>query len=91
MKALRKLGAAVVLTSILGLPALAGEVLTPPCAPPVPGEVLTPPCTAAPGDPNTSEATSTTPGDTGTAALANNDTSLGDIATGALLNFLSLY
>src|SRR6266403_1315945 len=44
MKNLRRLGAAVVLTFVLGLSAFAGEVETPPCASPVPGEVETPPC-----------------------------------------------
>ena len=44
MKNMRRLGAAVVLTFVLGLSVLAGEVERPPCAPPVPGEVETPPC-----------------------------------------------
>ncbi len=44
MKNLRRFSAAVVLTFVLGLSVLAGEVETPPCAPPVPGEVETPPC-----------------------------------------------
>lgn len=90
MKVLRKLGATVVLTLILGLPVVAGEILTPLCAPPEPGQTSTPPCEAAPGDMN-SEVTSTASGYIGTPTLANNDTSLGDIATDALLNFLSLY
>src|SRR5712692_12079019 len=45
MKNLKRLSAAVVLTCVLGLSAFAGEVETPPCAPPVPGELSTPPCT----------------------------------------------
>jgi hypothetical protein len=45
MKILKKLVAAVVLTCVLGLSALAGETSTPPCAPPEPGETSTPPCT----------------------------------------------
>jgi len=44
MKNLRRLGAAVVLTFVLSLSTLAGEVETPPCASPVPGEVETSPC-----------------------------------------------
>jgi hypothetical protein len=91
MRNLRKLGAAAALTFVLGLSTFAGQVDTPPCPVPEPGQVDTPPCAAAPGDMNTSEATSTAPGDMGTPTLANNDTSLGDIATAALLNFLSLY
>ena len=91
MKNLKRLSAAVVLTLLLGLSALGGEILTPPCPAPEPGEILTPPCAASLGDTNTSEVTSTAPGDMGGPTLANNDTSLGDIATAALLNFLSLY
>jgi hypothetical protein len=45
MKNLRRVGAAVVLTFVLSLSTFAGEVETPPCAPPLPGEVETPPCT----------------------------------------------
>lgn len=44
MKNLKKLGVAVVLTLMLSLSVFAGEMLTPPCAPPEPGEMLTPPC-----------------------------------------------
>jgi hypothetical protein len=91
MRNLRKLGTVVVLTFVLVMSAFAGQTSTPPCPVPEPGQVDTPPCSSAPGDMNTSEATSTAPGDTGTPTLANNDTSLGDIATAALLNFLSLY
>lgn len=44
MKNLKRLVAAVLLTCVLGLSALAGESSTPPCAPPQPGESSTPPC-----------------------------------------------
>ena len=44
MKTLKKLSAAVVLTSVLGLSAFAGDMNSPPCAPPEPGETQTPPC-----------------------------------------------
>src|SRR5713226_6444959 len=44
MKNLKRLSAAVVLTCVLGLSAFAGEVETPPCAPPAPGDISTPPC-----------------------------------------------
>lgn len=91
MRNLRKLGAALALTFVLGLSAFAGQIEAPPCPVPQPGQVDTPPCSAAPGDVNTSEVTPTAPGDLGTATPANNETSLGDIATAALLNFLSLY
>jgi hypothetical protein len=46
MRKLKRLTAAVVLMSLLGLSALAGEVETPPCAPPEPGQTSTPPCAA---------------------------------------------
>jgi hypothetical protein len=91
MKNLRKLGAAVALTIVMGLSAFAGQIDTPPCPIPEPGQIETPPCAAASGDMNTSEATSTASVYVGTSTLANNDTSLGDIATAAVLNFLSLY
>lgn len=45
MKTSRRLGAAVLLTLLLGLSTFAGDVLTPPCAP---GDVLTPPCATQP-------------------------------------------
>ncbi len=45
MKNLKRLTAAVVLTFVLGLSAFAGEIETPPCAPPAPGETSAPPCT----------------------------------------------
>jgi hypothetical protein len=58
MKTLRKLSGVLVLTLILGLPALAGELQTPPCAQPAPGELQTPPCQGAAagdtGDPSNS-------------------------------------
>ena len=89
MKSLRKLIAGVVLTLALALSAFAGETQTPPCA--APGQVDTSPCGAAPGDMSTAEVTSTASGGIGTPTLANNETSLTEIATDALLNFLSLY
>ena len=46
MKNLKRLAAAFLLTSVLGLSAFAGESSTPPCAPPVPGESSTPPCSS---------------------------------------------
>lgn len=46
MKNLKRLGATLVLTFVLSLSAFAGEINSPPCAPP--GEVNAPPCVAAP-------------------------------------------
>jgi hypothetical protein len=91
MKNLRKLGAAVVLTCVLGLPALAGETSTPPCAPPNPGETSTPPCASAFGDMGTPAEASTTPGDMGGPTLGSNETSLTEFAASVLLNALSLF
>jgi hypothetical protein len=54
MKNLKRLSAAVVLTSVLSLSAFAGEISTPPCALPDPGEMQAPPCAtgqSAPDDP----------------------------------------
>jgi hypothetical protein len=78
MKNLRKLGAAVVLTSVLALSAFAGEIPTPPCAPPEPGQTDTPPCAAAPGN-------------MGTSTVASNETSFTEIAASVLLNVLPLF
>ena len=73
MKILRKLGATVVLTSVLAVSAVAGEIPTPPCANPAPGQTETPPCSAAPGDMGTHTETSTS-GDMGTPTVANDET-----------------
>jgi hypothetical protein len=62
MKNLKRLGAAVVLTFVLGLSVFAGEAETPPCAPPDPGITETPPCAAAQMSPDDSVA----PGQTDT-------------------------
>ncbi|HMG74996.1 MAG TPA: hypothetical protein VK582_15955 [Pyrinomonadaceae bacterium] len=63
MKNLKKLGVAAVLTLMLSLSVFAGEMLTPPCAPPEPGEMLTPPCVTqvASDDPTTSGQLETPP------------------------------
>ena len=45
MTNLKRLVAAVVLTSVLGLSAFACDMNSPPCAPPEPGETNAPPCT----------------------------------------------
>jgi hypothetical protein len=90
MKNLRKLGAAIALSCVLGLTALAGETSTPPCALPEPGETSTPPCVEqpAPGDMETPTVASTAPGEV---TLAGTETSFGEIAANALLTFLPLF
>jgi hypothetical protein len=56
MKDLRKLGAAVALTCVLGVTAFAGQLETPPCAPPEPGQLETPPCAVVQTTPDESGA-----------------------------------
>jgi hypothetical protein len=90
MKNLRKLGAVVVLTSVVSLSALAGEIPTPPCGP-EPGQASTPPCSAAPSDMGTTSGASTAPGDMEMPPVASNDTSFTEIAADVLLNVLSLF
>ncbi|HMG76860.1 MAG TPA: hypothetical protein VK582_25535 [Pyrinomonadaceae bacterium] len=90
MKILRKLGATVVLTSVLAVSAVAGEIPTPPCANPAPGQIETPPCSAAPGDSETPTLTSTS-GDMGTPTVANDETLFSKIAADLLLNLLPLF
>lgn len=46
MNTLKRLGAAIVLTFVLGLSAFAGEIQNAPCAPPDPGVMEGPPCAA---------------------------------------------
>jgi len=88
MNNLKNLGAAIALTSVLGVPAFAGQILTP-CPPPEPGQILTP-CDpgsrAALGDMGTGA--STAPGDM---ALASSETSFSEITASVLLNFLPLF
>jgi hypothetical protein len=90
MKDLRKLGAAVILTCVLGLTTFAGQTMTP-CPPPEPGQTMTP-CdpggSGVTGDMETPTASSTIPGD---ATVAYSETSFGEIAANALLTFLPLF
>ena len=67
MKSLKKLSAAVVLTFVLSLSVFAGEMQTPPCAPPDPGETHAPPCASAQVVPDDSAA----PGEVGTPPASN--------------------
>lgn len=89
MKNLRKLGATCVLTCVLALSAFAGQIPTPPCAPPEPGQIPTPPCAEqqAPGDVETPIGAPTALGDM---TLAS-ETSLTEIAADVILTFLPLF
>ncbi len=90
MKTLTKLSAAVTLTVVLIVPAFAGQIDTPPCAPPEPGQTSTPPCSAAPGDMETPTLTSTS-GDQDASTVANDEMSFSKIAADLLLNILPLF
>ncbi len=46
MKRLKRMTMCVLVTLVVGLSALAGEVSSPPCPPPDPGEMSAPPCSA---------------------------------------------
>lgn len=87
MKNLRKLSGAAALVCVLSLSAFAGEILTPPCAPPEPGQIDTPPCAATPGDTETPTGVSTAPGDLTSAS----ETSFTEIAANVFLTFLPLF
>lgn len=83
MKNLRRLGATVALTLVLGLSAFAGDTMTPPCAP---GDTMTPPCSNAqvsPDDP-------VTPSDL-SPATAGPDYSVTGIAVDVLESLLSIF
>ena len=79
MKNLRNLAAVVVLTLSFGLCAFAGQIPTPPEAPPPPG------ATQGPGMP------SIAPGDIGTPTAANSQTSFSELAVCVLESILPLF
>ena len=84
MKTLRKLTSVLVLTLILGLPAFAGELQTPPsCAQPAPGELQTPPCQ------RTAPADMGGPSNSWTAMTAN--ATFTEIATEIMKSMLSIF
>jgi len=60
MKTLRRLGLSLILISILGVAALAGETNSPPCPPPDPGETNSPPCAMSQITPDGPEASTET-------------------------------
>lgn len=86
MKNLRRVGAAVVLTFVLSLSTFAGEVETPPCAPPVPGEVETPPCATQMSLDNSATRGETIP----SASITESEFSATDAAIDILQSVLSL-
>jgi hypothetical protein len=87
MKILKQLTVSVALTLALTVAAFAGEIQTPPCAPPEPGEIQTPPCATAQLTPDDSE----TPGQTDTLSSASNTVSLGEMAVDVLQSVLMFF
>ena len=87
MKDLKRLGAAVALTLVLGISAFAGDIQSPPCAPTDPGIIQTPPCSdgQAASDPAAPGIILTPP-----AASAVSESSLAEVAI-SLLESLLLY
>ena len=89
MRKLRKLSAAIILTLVFVISALAGQTMTP-CPETDPGQTMTP---CDPGQP-TSVGDSTprvsAPGDLST-PVANNENSFANYAADLLLNLLPLY
>jgi hypothetical protein len=86
MKNLRRLGAAVALTLVLGLSAFAGDTMTPPCAP---GDTMTPPCTNAPA--TTDDGVAPSDLNAGPAATAGSDYSVTGVAVDVLESLLSIF
>lgn len=87
MKSLKRLGVTVALTLVLGLSVFAGEMSSPPCAPPEPGEMQSPPCATAQLTPDDS----TTPGQTSTPPNAAAEVSLAEVAVDVLQSVLMLF
>ena len=85
MKNLKRLGAAVALTFVLGVSVFAGDISTPPCAPPDLGEMSTPPCAAA----QMSSDDSAAPG-TALSTPASNTVDIVSVVDAAM-NLLSLF
>jgi hypothetical protein len=87
MKNLPKLSISVVLTLVLATSALAG----PSCPDALPGQIPTPPCSDTFIDISTEGHAPVVDGDLNAVTLTQNEISISDVATGLLLNFLSLY
>jgi hypothetical protein len=85
MKTLQRIGTAVVLTFVLGLSALGGEIPTPPCDP---GETHGPPCSAVSASvPSEMD----TPGQIDTPPAAASDASFTEFAASVLVGIMSLF
>jgi hypothetical protein len=89
MKNLRRLGLSLTLISVIAVAALAGEVNSPPCAPPDPGTVNSPPCAVAQMTPDDSVA----PGETSAPPASNTGdaSSITEVALDLLQSVLLLF
>jgi len=86
MKNLKRLCVAIALTLAIALSALAGEIQSPPCAPPDPGEIQSPPCSVTqdvPDDATTQLQATTT--------VASDDLSVTTVTVDVLQVMLSLF
>ena len=86
MKNLKRLCVAIALTLAIALSALAGEIQSPPCAPPDPGEIQSPPCSFTqdvPDDATTQLQATTT--------VASDDLSVTTVTVDVLQVMLSLF
>jgi len=86
MKNLKRLCAAIALTLAIALSALAGEIQSPPCAPPDPGEIQSPPCSVTQdlSDDGTAQ-------NQGTATVTSDDLSVTTVTVDLLQTVLSLF
>jgi hypothetical protein len=89
MKNLKHLCVAIALTLTIALSAFAGEIPSPPCAPPDPGEIPSPPCSVAQNAPDDS----TVPGLTNSppSVVISDEYSVGELAIEIAQHWLSIY
>ena len=87
MKTLKRLSLTAALTTVLAVSAFAGEIQTPPCAPPEPGETHSPPCATAQSAPDNSA----TPGQTDTPPSSSDTVSFADVAVDDVQSVLMLF
>ena len=87
MKRLKRMTMCVLVTLVVGLSALAGEVSSPPCPPPDPGEMSAPPCpgTQLTTDDPVQGQTQTTATTTAVTETIITDTAI-DLAIGSILS-----
>jgi hypothetical protein len=86
MKNLKRLCVAIALTLTIALSAFAGEIPSPPCAPPDPGEIPSPPCSVTQSV--SDDAASQTQA---TATVTSDDLSVTTVTVELLQTVLSLF